>query len=213
MTTIYGLNMSYTIGTSEYNELLQDADMLPDLSEYQEMMFETTMERINEYDETQGNCELFDYYIAIRDHIIFDDDLEGNDEQINTLVLSIFDHFDCLTDNEIIRILQYYEEYGIELHTIVDNQDDNNNIIILFLNEKKYHIVYQLLTLPSLAKHFDAIRKEVNSDGQSINSLLKEWKTKMSLEIAKYTNYQNADIVNMIIEGAYDDIFEKVYTL
>ena len=35
----------------------------------------------------------------------------------------------------------------------------------------------------------------------------------MSLEIAKYTNYQNADIVNMIIEGAYDDIFEKVYTL
>ena len=40
-----------------------------------------------------------------------------------------------------------------------------------------------------------------------------EWKTKMSLEIAKYTNYQNADIVNMIIEGAYDDIFEKVYTL
>ena len=213
MTTIYGLNMSYTIGTSEYNELLQDADMLPDLSEYQEMMFETTMERINEYDETQGNCELFDYYIAIRDHIIFDDDLEGNDEQINTLVLSIFDHFDCLTDNEIIRILQYYEEYGIELHTIVDNQDDNNNIIILFLNEKKYHIVYQLLTLPSLAKHFDAIRKKVNSDGQSINSLLKEWKTKMSLEIAKYTNYQNADIVNMIIEGAYDDIFEKVYTL
>lgn len=213
MTTIYGLNMSYTIGTSEYNELLQDADMLPDLSEYQEMMFETTMERINEYDETQGNCELFDYYIAIRDHIIFDDDLEGNDEQINTLVLSIFDHFDCLTDNEIIRILQYYEEYGIELHTIVDNQDDNNNIIILFLNEKKYHIVYQLLTLPSLAKHFDTIRKEVNSDGQSINSLLKEWKTKMSLEIAKYTNYQNADIVNMIIEGAYDDIFEKVYTL
>jgi hypothetical protein len=213
MTTIYGLNMSYTIGTSEYNELLRDADMLPDLSEYQEMMFETTMERINEYDETQGNCELFDYYIAIRDHIIFDDDLEGNDEQINTLVLSIFDHFDCLTDNEIIRILQYYEEYGIELHTIVDNQDDNNNIIILFLNEKKYHIVYQLLTLPSLAKHFDAIRKEVNSDGQSINSLLKEWKTKMSLEIAKYTNYQNADIVNMIIEGAYDDIFEKVYTL
>jgi hypothetical protein len=213
MTTIYGLNMSYTIGTSEYNELLRDADMLPDLSEYQEMMFETTMERINEYDETQGNCELFDYYIAIRDHIIFDDDLEGNDEQINTLVLSIFDHFDCLTDNEIIRILQYYEEYGIELHTIVDNQDDNNNIIILFLNEKKYHIVYQLLTLPSLAKHFDAIRKEVNSDGQSINSLLKEWKTKMSLEIAKYTNYQNADIVNMIIEGAYDNIFEKVYTL
>jgi len=213
MTTIYGLNMSYTIGTSEYNELLRDADMLPDLSEYQEMMFETTMERINEYDETQGNCELFDYYIAIRDHIIFDDDLEGNDEQINTLVLSIFDHFDCLTDNEIIRILQYYEEYGIELHTIVDNQDDNNNIIILFLNEKKYHIVYQLLTLPSLAKHFDAIRKEVNSDGQSINSLLKKWKTKMSLEIAKYTNYQNADIVNMIIEGAYDDIFEKVYTL
>lgn len=213
MTTIYGLNMSYTIGTSEYNELLRDADMLPDLSEYQEMMFETTMERINEYDETQGNCELFDYYIAIRDHIIFDDDLEENDEQINTLVLSIFDHFDCLTDNEIIRILQYYEEYGIKLHTIVDNQDDNNNIIILFLNEKKYHIVYQLLTLPSLAKHFDAIRKEVNSDGQSINSLLKEWKTKMSLEIAKYTNYQNADIVNMIIEGAYDDIFEKVYTL
>ena len=213
MTTIYGLNMSYTIGTSEYNELLRDADMLPDLSEYQEMMFETTMERINEYDETQGNCELVDYYIAIRDHIIFDDDLEENDEQINTLVLSIFDHFDCLTDNEIIRILQYYEEYGIKLHTIVDNQDDNNNIIILFLNEKKYHIVYQLLTLPSLAKHFDAIRKEVNSDGQSINSLLKEWKTKMSLEIAKYTNYQNADIVNMIIEGAYDDIFEKVYTL
>ena len=187
MTTIYGLNMSYTIGTSEYNELLRDADMLPDLSEYQEMMFETTMEQINEYDETQGNCELFDYYIAIRDHIIFDDDLEENDEQINTLVLSIFDHFDCLTDNEIIRILQYYEEYGIKLHTIVDNQDDNNNIIILFLNEKKYHIVYQLLTLPSLAKHFDAIRKEVNSDGQSINSLLKEWKTKMSLEIAKYT--------------------------
>lgn len=213
MTTIYGLNMSYTIGTSEYNELLQDADMLPDLSEYQEMMFEETMERINEYDETQGNCELFCYYIAIRDHIIFYDDLEENDEQINTLVLSIFDHFDCLTDNEIIRILQYYEEYGIKLHTIVDNQDDNNNIIILFLNEKKYHIVYQLLTLPSLAKHFDAIRKEVNSDGQSINSLLKEWKTKMSLEIAKYTNYQNADIVNMIIEGAYDDIFEKVYTL
>ena len=73
MTTIYGLNMSYTIGTSEYNELLRDADMLPDLSEYQEMMFETTMERINEYDETQGNCELFDYYIAIRDHIIFDE--------------------------------------------------------------------------------------------------------------------------------------------
>ena len=98
-------------------------------------------------------------------------------------------------------------------HKIVDNEEDNNNIIILFLNEKKYHIVHQLLTLPSLAKQFDTIRKELNSDGQSINSLLKEWKTEMSLSIAKYTNYQNADIVNMIIEDAYDDIFEKVYTL
>ena len=65
-----------------------------------------------------------------------------------------------------------------------------------------------------MEKHnLNTIRKDLNSDGQSINSLLKEWKTKMSLEIAKYTNYQNADIVNMIIEGAYDNIFEKVYTL
>jgi|ETNmetMinimDraft_18_1059904.scaffolds.fasta_scaffold16164_2 hypothetical protein len=214
MPTIYGINMAYTYGTSEYNELMHDADMLPDLDEYKEMMFDETMQRINQYDETQGNCELFDYYIAIQDHIFFDDDLGfiSNSEQINTLVMSIFEHFDCLKDDEIIHILIEYEEYGVPLHKIVDNEEDNNNIIILFLNEKKYHIVHQLLTLPSLAKQFDTIRKELNSDEQSINSLLKEWKTEMSLAIAKYTNYQNADIVNMIIEGAYDDIFEKIYT-
>ena len=213
MPTIYGINMAYSYGTSEYNELMQDADMLPDEDEIREIIFEETMERINQYESTQGNCELFDYYMDIRDHIIPDYLYEDNCDKLNTLIMSIFDHFDFLNDNEIIRIIQYYEEYGVKLHKIVDNKEDNNNIIIIFLNQKKYNIVHQLLTLPSLAKHFDTIRKDLNSDGQSINSLLKEWKTKMSLEIAKYTNYQNADIVNMIIEGAYDNIFEKVYTL
>ncbi len=30
MPTIYGINMAYFYGTSEYNELMQDADMFPD---------------------------------------------------------------------------------------------------------------------------------------------------------------------------------------
>lgn len=44
MPTITGINMSYTYGSSEYNELMLDADMLPDIEEIQEMMFDETME-------------------------------------------------------------------------------------------------------------------------------------------------------------------------
>jgi len=212
MPTIYGINMAYTYGSSEYNELMMDADMMPDIDEIQEILFDETMERINEYDITQGNCNLCDYYMSIDDHIpIYF--LNEKSAKLNDLVMSIFDHFDCLTEDKIINILQLYDEFGIKLHKIVDNDEDNNNIVILFLNHKKYKVVEKLLSIPSLAKIFDTIRTEKNSDDESINSLLYKWKTEMAIEIARYTEYRNADIVNMMIEAAFGDIFEKIFTL
>ena len=212
MPTISGINMSYTYGSPEYNELLLDADMLPDVEEIQEMMFDKTMECINGYDITQGNCNLCDYYMSIDDYM-FINFLNEELPKLNDLVMSIFDHFDCLTDDEIIKILQLYDEFGIKLHKIVDNDEDNNNIIILFLNHKKYKVVEELLSDRAIGDVFDSIRNDKNSDGESINSLLYDWKLKMGIEIARYTEYRNADIVNMIIESAFGDIFEKIFTL
>ena len=212
MPTISGINMSYTYGSPEYNELLLDADMLPDVEEIQEMMFDKTMECINGYDITQGNCNLCDYYMSIDDYM-FINFLNEELPKLNDLVMSIFDHFDCLTDDEIIKILQLYDEFGIKLHKIVDNDEDNNNIIILFLNHKKYKVVEALLSDRAIGDIFDPIRNDKNSDGESINSLLYDWKLKMGIEIARYTEYRNADIVNMIIESAFGDIFEKIFTL
>ena len=212
MPTISGVNMSYTYGSSEYNELIADADMLPDIEEIQEMMFDETMECINGYDITQGNCDLCDYYMSIDDHISINF-LNEESLKLNDLIMSIFDHFDCLTDDEIIKILQLYDEFGIKLHKIVDNDEDNNNIIILFLNHKKYKVVEELLSDRAIGDVFDSIRNDKNSDGESINSLLYDWKLKMGIEIARYTEYRNADIVNMIIESAFGDIFEKIFTL
>ena len=212
MPTISGINMSYTYGSPEYNELLLDADMLPDVEEIQEMMFDKTMECINGYDITQGNCNLCDYYMSIDDYM-FINFLNEELPKLNDLVMSIFDHFDCLTDDEIIKILQLYDEFGIKLHKIVDNDEDNNNIIILFLNHKKYKVVEELLSDRAIGDVFDSIRNDKNSDGESINSLLYDWKLKMGIEIARYTEYRNADIVNMIIESAVGDIFEKIFTL
>ena len=212
MPTISGINMSYTYGSSEYNELIADADMLPDIEEIQEMMFDETMECINGYDITQGNCNLCDYYMSIDDYM-FINFLNEELPKLNDLVMSIFDHFDCLTDDEIIKILQLYDEFGIKLHKIVDNDEDNNNIIILFLNHKKYKVVEELLSDRAIGDVFDSIRNDKNSDGESINSLLYDWKLKMGIEIARYTEYRNADIVNMIIESAFGDIFEKIFTL
>lgn len=212
MPTISGVNMSYTYGSSEYNELIADADMLPDIEEIQEMMFDETMECINGYDITQGNCNLCDYYMSIDDYM-FINFLNEELPKLNDLVMSIFDHFDCLTDDEIIKILQLYDEFGIKLHKIVDNDEDNNNIIILFLNHKKYKVVEELLSDRAIGDVFDSIRNDKNSDGESINSLLYDWKLKMGIEIARYTEYRNADIVNMIIESAFGDIFEKIFTL
>ena len=211
MPTISGINMSYTYGSPEYNELLLDADMLPDVEEIQEMMFDKTMECINGYDITQGNCNLCDYYMSIDDHISINF-LNEKLPKLNDLVMSIFDHFDCLTEDEIIKILQLYD-VGIKLHKIVDNDEDNNNIIILFLNHKKYKVVEELLSDRAIGDVFDSIRNDKNSDGESINSLLYDWKLKMGIEIARYTEYRNADIVNMIIESAFGDIFEKIFTL
>ena len=212
MPTISGVNMSYTYGSSEYNELIADADMLPDIEEIQEMVFDETMECINGYDITQGNCNLCDYYMSIDDYM-FINFLNEELPKLNDLVMSIFDHFDCLTDDEIIKILQLYDEFGIKLHKIVDNDEDNNNIIILFLNHKKYKVVEELLSDRAIGDVFDSIRNDKNSDGESINSLLYDWKLKMGIEIARYTEYRNADIVNMIIESAFGDIFEKIFTL
>ena len=212
MPTISGINMSYTYGSPEYNELLLDADMLPDVEEIQEMMFDKTMECINGYDITQGNCNLCDYYMSIDDYM-FINFLNEELPKLNDLVMSIFDHFDCLTEDEIIKILQLYDEFGIKLHKIVDNDEDNNNIIILFLNHKKYKVVEELLSDRAIGDVFDSIRNDKNSDGESINSLLYDWKLKMGIEIARYTEYRNADIVNMIIESAFGDIFEKIFTL
>ena len=212
MPTISGVNMSYTYGSSEYNELIADADMLPDIEEIQEMMFDETMECINGYDITQGNCNLCDYYMSIDDYM-FINFLNEELPKLNDLVMSIYDHFDCLTDDEIIKILQLYDEFGIKLHKIVDNDEDNNNIIILFLNHKKYKVVEELLSDRAIGDVFDSIRNDKNSDGESINSLLYDWKLKMGIEIARYTEYRNADIVNMIIESAFGDIFEKIFTL
>ena len=212
MPTISGVNMSYTYGSSEYNELIADADMLPDIEEIQEMVFDETMECINGYDITQGNCNLCDYYMSIDDYM-FINFLNEELPKLNDLIMSIFDHFDCLTDDEIIKILQLYDEFGIKLHKIVDNDEDNNNIIILFLNHKKYKVVEELLSDRAIGDVFDSIRNDKNSDGESINSLLYDWKLKMGIEIARYTEYRNADIVNMIIESAFGDIFEKIFTL
>ena len=186
--------------------------MLPDIEEIQEMMFDETMECINGYDIIQGNCDLCDYYMSIDDHIFINFLNEGS-PKLNDLIMSIFDHFDCLTDDEIIKILQLYDEFGIKLHKIVDNDEDNNNIIILFLNHKKYKVVEELLSDRAIGDVFDSIRNDKNSDGESINSLLYDWKLKMGIEIARYTEYRNADIVNMIIESAFGDIFEKIFTL
>ena len=84
MPTISGVNMSYTYGSSEYNELIADADMLPDIEEIQEMMFDETMECINGYDIIQGNCDLCDYYMSIDDHIFINflnEELEHRKEE------------------------------------------------------------------------------------------------------------------------------------